>query len=68
MEQRYDLSPKQALQIVNRQDKRRTNLYRKFGKEDYDQPDLYHMVLNMSKLSLEKACDLVQALIKPIKA
>jgi len=68
MEQRYDLSTKQALQIVNRQDKRRTNLYRKFGKEDYDQPDLYHMVLNMSKLSLEKACDLVQALIKPIKA
>ncbi|HSO66742.1 MAG TPA: cytidylate kinase-like family protein [Desulfatirhabdiaceae bacterium] len=68
MEQRYDLSPKQALQIVNRQDKRRVNLYRKFGKEDYDQPDLYHIVLNMSKLSLEKACDLVQALIEPIKA
>ncbi|MGD9973808.1 MAG: AAA family ATPase [Desulfatirhabdiaceae bacterium] len=68
MEQNYDLSPKQALQIVNRQDKRRMNLYRKFGKEDYDQPDLYHIVLNMSKLNLEKACALVKTLISDTKA
>jgi cytidylate kinase len=68
MEQTYDLSPKQALQIVNRQDKRRMNLYRKFGKEDYDQPDLYHIVLNMSKLNLEKAYALVKTLISDTKA
>jgi cytidylate kinase len=63
MEERYNLSPKQALQSVNIHDKRRINLYRKFGKEDYDQPDLYHMVLNMSKLNLEQACLLVKTLI-----
>jgi len=58
MEEHYDLSTAQATQAVNREDKRRSSLYRKFGKEDYDHPDLYHLVLNMSKLKLEKACDL----------
>ena len=63
METHYALSPSQALQSVNREDKRRVNLYRKFGKENYDQPDLYHLVLNMSKLELETACDLVCELV-----
>ena len=63
METHYDLSPSQELQSVNSEDKRRGNLYRKFGKENYDQPDLYHLVLNMSKLELEDACDLVCDLV-----
>ena len=63
METRYDLSPSQALQSINREDKRRMNLYRKFGKENYDQPDLYHLVLNMSKLEMDLACDLVCDLV-----
>jgi len=61
MEEHYDLSPAQALQSVNREDKRRVNLYRKFGKENYDQPDLYHLVLNMSKLSEETKANLARA-------
>jgi len=64
MEEHYDLSTAQATQAVNREDKRRSNLYRKFGKEDYDHPDLYHLVLNMSKLKLEQARDLTCDLIK----
>lgn len=63
MEKNYNLSPKQALQAVEMDDKRRLNLYRKFGKKDYDHPDLYHIVLNMSKLSLESACEMVYKLI-----
>ena len=39
------------------------NLYRKFGREDYDQPHLYHLVLNMTRLDMEKASDLVCKLI-----
>ena len=54
MEEHYNLSLKKALQVVNRQDKRRQNFYRLLGKADYDQPDIYHLVLNMSKLSLIK--------------
>lgn len=63
MEEHYDLSTAQATLAVNREDKRRMNLYRKFGQEDYDNPDLYHLALNMSKLKLEKARDLISDLI-----
>ena len=64
MEEHYELLRPQALKAVNNEDKRRVNLYRKFGKEDYDHPDLYHLVLNMSKLSLDNARDLICALAK----
>ena len=59
MEDNYDLLPTQARIAVESEDKRRVYLYRKFGREDYDQPDLYHLVLNMSKISMEKAVELV---------
>ena len=59
MEEHYNLKPTQAKQSVNREDKRRINLYKKFGKEDYDSPDLYHLVLNMSRLKLEDASELI---------
>lgn len=65
MEKNYDLSPKEAELVVSRQDKRRINLYRKFGKEDYDQPHLYHLVINSSKQDLNKATDLVCQLVTP---
>lgn len=68
MEDRYDLTPTQAQQTVSREDKRRVNLYRKFGKEDYDHPDLYHLVLNMSKLDLDKALTLICRLVRAQKA
>lgn len=52
----YRLTTQRAELIVERQEKRRLTLYRKLGKKDYDQPSLYHLVLNTSKLSLESAC------------
>lgn len=55
MENRYNFTQPQAERVVDRQEKRRINLYKKFGREDFDQPNLYHMVLNMSRLSLEEA-------------
>ena len=64
METHYDLSPKEAATVVHRQNKRRTNLYRKFGKEDYDEPRLYHLVINTSKQSLEQGCGLVCKLVQ----
>ena len=55
METHYNFTQPQAERVVDRQEKRRMNLYKKFGKEDFDQPNLYHLVLNMSRLSLEEA-------------
>jgi cytidylate kinase len=64
MQTHYDLTIAEAINIVEREDKRRINLYRKFGREDYDQSHLYHLVLNMSRLTMEKASDLVCRLIE----
>jgi cytidylate kinase len=68
METHYDLSPKEASTVVNRQDKRRMNLYRKFGKEDYDQPNLYHLVINSSKQDLELAARIIKKLVSTHKS
>lgn len=65
MQEHYNLSPKEAIQVIEKEEKRRTNLYRKFGKEDYDHPHLYDLVLNMSKIDLEKAVDIVCNLVFP---
>ncbi|MFH1981148.1 MAG: cytidylate kinase-like family protein [Pseudomonadota bacterium] len=63
MEKRYDLTRKQATQAIEMEDKRRINLYRKIGKVDYDQSEHYHVVFNMSQMSLEKACDMICTLL-----
>ncbi len=64
MQKHYKMTAAQAEQAVMRGEKMRMNLYRKFGKEDYNQPHLYHLILNMSKLTLDKAllqiCSLVE--------
>ena len=63
----YDLSKSRATQVVRGEDKRRKNLYQKLRKSDYDNPFLYHLVLNMSKVSLEQALQLVCTLKDPGK-
>ncbi|MDX9785966.1 MAG: cytidylate kinase-like family protein [Desulfobacterales bacterium] len=63
IENKYNLSHKQALQSILTEDKRRSGLYKKFGKEDYDEPGLYDMVINTSKVDLKTACDLVCQLV-----
>ena len=60
---RYDMTSKKATQVVTNEDKRRLNLYRKLGKVDFDNPNLYHLVLNMSRIDLELAKSLVCQMI-----
>lgn len=59
MQNKYRLTHSQAVQAINVEGKRRTNLYRKFNKTDYDRPDHYHMTLNMSRITIEKAAEAV---------
>lgn len=65
MMERYDLSEKRASQVVTSEDKRRRNLYQKLGKTDYDNSALYHLVLNMSKVSLQQAVKIMLSLVNP---
>jgi cytidylate kinase len=63
MKSHYDLSESRAASVVKGEDKRRKNLYQKLGKTDYDNPFLYHLVLNMSRVNLERALQLVCDLV-----
>jgi cytidylate kinase len=64
MQNFYEYSERKALQAVLNGEKRRRNLYAKFGKTDYNQPELYHSVFNMSKLSLNQALAQICALVR----
>ena len=59
MQKNYELSESRATRLIRGEDKRRKTLYQKLGKTDYDDPFLYHLVLNMSKVSLEEAKKIV---------
>lgn len=59
----YKLDRKQAQIVVEKQSKRRLNLYRYFGRTDFDQPNLYHMVFNMNRVELEEAVQAVCQLV-----
>jgi cytidylate kinase len=59
----YDMSAKRAAQVVKNEERRRINLYRKIGKQDYDQPELYHLVINMARIDLDGAADLILRLV-----
>ena len=59
MMERHQMTERKASQVVTSEDKRRTALYGRLGKSDYDQPLLYHLVLNMGRIDMETACDLV---------
>jgi cytidylate kinase len=61
----YNLTLPEANRIVTRQEKRRIGLMRLFHHEDYDQPWHYDLVLNMSKLSMDLAVDMVCDLVVP---
>jgi cytidylate kinase len=63
IKEKYDVTDRYAVNSVTMEDKRRIHLYRRFGKEDYNNPSHYHLVLNMNKISLNRACDLILKLI-----
>jgi len=62
---REKLSHESAVHIVTHEDKRRHNLYHRLGKQDFDSPSLYHMVLNMNRVSRPQAFEMINHLLKP---
>ena len=64
MMERYEMSRKKAERTVVSEDRRRVSLYKRLGKSDYEDPQLYHMVLNMGRLDLETGRDMVCKLVE----
>lgn len=63
MMEQYNLDRKKAQFVIDQQNKRRINLYRYFGRTDYEHPDLYHMVFNMNFLKIDEATKAVCTLM-----
>jgi cytidylate kinase len=61
---RERLSRDQAFRRIAHEDKRRLALYHRLGKQDYDNPALYHLVLNMSRIDIETAYRLIIELMR----
>ena len=64
LQKTYNLSPEKARHSVEQGDRRRRNLYSKFSKSSYDDPMLYHLCLNMSRISIDRAVDMVCNLVE----
>ena len=63
MMERYDMPENRAAHVVKSEEKRRTNLYRKIGKQDFDHPELYHLVINMAKVDLDEAVQMIVEMV-----
>ena len=61
--ERYSLSGEKAKKAVADGDRRRANLYARFAKKSYNDPRLYHLSLNMSRIPMDQAVELVCALV-----
>jgi len=68
VEQREKTSYEQAARIVHHEDKRRLSLYHRLGKQDYDSPSLYHMVLNMSRLTRPQAFEMIRRIVDSLES
>jgi len=62
--QRYEMARNKAERLVVNEDRRRVSLYRRLGKSDYENPQLYDLVLNMGRLDLDTARDMVCNLVE----
>ncbi len=65
MQRQYKLSESKAHQEVLGGEKRRNNLYARMGASNYNNPELYHLVLNMSRLTMEQAEHQIVSLVRP---
>lgn len=64
MMKHYDLTRSKAERVVHTEDKRRANLYSRLGKTGYEDPSLYHLVLNMGRVDLDTAVALVADMVE----
>ncbi len=64
MQRYYNMSVAEAKKAIKLGDGKRITFFKRFGKDNYEDPKLYHMVLNMSRLSIEQAMDEICHLVK----
>ena len=65
---RRNISAGDAMDLVRDLDVRKQDYLRFYFDADPDQPTLYHMVLNTSRVSFSRCVDLVQQIVADVAA
>ena len=60
----HKMSLADAEDAVRWADRKRGHLYHRFRKKDYDLPSPYHLVFNMSRLSIEEVRDIICSFVE----
>ena len=63
MVEHHNMMEGPATQLVKNEDKRRKQLYQNLMKKDFNDPALYHLVLNMGKIDLQRALKIVHTMV-----
>ncbi len=63
MQKQYNLTEAKAKAAVLKGEKRRVTLYKLFDKANYNDPNLYDLVINTSRMSLKKTLNMVCELV-----
>jgi cytidylate kinase len=64
LQEYYDMNKERARELILRGDKRRQNFYKKIHHKDYNSNSLYTVVLNMTKISVDKAVNIIEDLVE----
>jgi CMP/dCMP kinase len=64
MEAEENMSPAQARRYIQEQDRVMADYMRQFYNADVDDPTLYHMVLNVAKLGVDRCVALIKATVE----
>jgi len=64
LQKKKNVSRDQAIQFLEKEDKHRTDWYHYVYKADMSDPHLYDIVLNVGRLQIRDACDLICAVAK----
>ena len=63
---KYDLTPKQAKDKIQKSDKQRRTYYSYYSNRDWGKISNYDLCINTSKLDLEKAADMIVSYIRSL--
>ncbi len=66
LKQKYDLDDRGARELIERQEKESAKYIEYYFNRSWTDAHLYHVILNLSKLSFEQAVDIVVNLIKDL--
>ncbi len=67
LKQRFGLDDKKARELIAKEESESSKYIEKHFNRLWDDPHLYHLVLNLSKINFETAVDIVENLVKSIE-